>query len=90
VERLIDRATATCHTCRMDGQLAVVLVSTGGSVIVGLGGMWIATNQFGKRLDSVERRMERLEDTFNVFKKIVNGKLQALDNKVAKIMEKIK
>jgi hypothetical protein len=38
----------------MDNQLAVVLVSTGGSVIIGLlGAKWKAANQLGKRQDSL-------------------------------------
>jgi hypothetical protein len=81
----------------MDNQVITTIISTGGAVVVGLGGMWIATNQmgkrlddFGKRLDDFGRRVDRLEDSFNTFKDVVNSKLSALDLEIARILDKIK
>jgi len=74
----------------MDSAVIATLISTSGAVIVGLGGMWISTNQIGKRLDELVRRFERLEDEFRTFKEVVNGKLSTLDSELAKIMDKIK
>lgn len=82
----------------MDTSVITTLISTGGAVIVGLGGMWISTNQIGKRIDSLERsfekrmdslerRFERLEDEFRTFKELVTGKLTALDSDIAKLMD---
>jgi len=34
----------------MDNAIITTLISTSGAVIVGLGGMWISTNQIGKRI----------------------------------------
>jgi predicted RNA-binding protein with PIN domain len=47
----------------MENSLITTIISTSGAVIVGLGGMWISTNQVGKRIDDLSRRMERLEDS---------------------------
>ena len=53
----------------MDSAVITTIISTGGAVIVGLGGMWISTNQvgnrigdMGKRLDDMGKRIDRLED----------------------------
>jgi predicted RNA-binding protein with PIN domain len=73
----------------MDNQVITTSISTGGAVIVGLGGMWIATNQIGKRIDDVVKRLERLEDSFTVFKDVVNSKLSAIDLEIARILDKI-
>jgi hypothetical protein len=74
----------------VDNQLAVTIVSTGGAVIVGLGGMWIATHQLGKRMDDLTRRIDRLEDSFNTFKDVVNSKFAALDAAIGRILDRIK
>jgi hypothetical protein len=63
----------------MEPAVVTTLISTGGAVIVGLGGMWISTNQIGNRIGSLERRFERLEDEVRTFREMVNGKLAALD-----------
>ena len=83
----------------MTDQIITTLISTSGAVIVGLGGMWISTNQLGKRIDdlarrvdrvedSLSRRMERFEDELRTFKEIVSGKLAALDPELAKLMDR--
>jgi hypothetical protein len=73
----------------MDNQVATTIISTGGAVIVGLGGMWIATNQIGKRIDDVVKRLDRLEDSFTTFRDVVNSKLSAMDLEIARILDKI-
>lgn len=45
----------------MDSTVITTLISTSGAVLVGLGGMWISTNQLGKRLDDVVARLVRIE-----------------------------
>lgn len=65
----------------MTETLLTTVVSTGGSVIVGVAGMWIVNSQLAKRLD-------RLEDQFHSFKDVVNGKLSALDLEIAKLLDK--
>ena len=72
----------------MEPAVVTTLISTGGAVIVGLGGMWISTNQIGNRIGSLERRFERLEDELRMFKELVNGKLAALDLELAKLMDR--
>jgi len=83
----------------MTDQIITTLTSTSGAVIVGLGGMWISTNQLGKRIedlarrvdrveDSLSRRIERFEDEFRTFKEMVSGKLAALDLELAKLMDR--
>jgi len=73
----------------MDNQVITTIVSTGGAVIVGLGGMWIATNQIGKRIDDVVKRLDRLEDSFATFRDVMNSKLAAMDLEIARILDKI-
>lgn len=72
----------------MEPAVVTTLISTGGAVIVGLGGMWISTNQIGNRIGSIERRFERLEDELRTFKEVVNGKLSALDLGLARLMDR--
>ena len=81
----------------MDNAVITTIVSTGGSVIVGLGGMWIATNSLGARIGDIVKRMDRLEDKIGrvedqlaAFKDVVNGKLSALDLEIAKLLDKNK
>lgn len=71
----------------MEPAVVTTLISTGSAVIVGLGGMWISTNQIGNRIGSLERRFERLEDELRTFKEVVHGKLAALDLELAKLMD---
>jgi hypothetical protein len=73
----------------VDNQIITTIISTGGAVIVGLGGMWIATNQIGKRIDDVVKRLDRLEDAFTTFKDVMNSKLSAMDLEIARILDKI-
>lgn len=74
----------------MDHALLNTIVSTGGAVIVGLGGMWISTNQIGKRIDDIGRRLDRLEDQLNAFKDVVNSKFSALDLEISKLLDRSK
>jgi hypothetical protein len=57
----------------MDNAVITTIISTSGAVIVGLGGMWISTNQIGGRIGDLARRMDRLEDELRAFKNVVNG-----------------
>jgi flagellar capping protein FliD len=72
----------------MDNAVITTLISTSGAVIVGLGGMWIGTNQLGKRIDDVMRRLDRLEDRVERLQEMVNGKFAALDLEIAKLMDR--
>jgi hypothetical protein len=79
----------------MTDQIITTLISTGGAVIVGLGGMWISANQTGKRIDDlhirlgdVMKRLDRIEDELRTFKDVVAGKFAALDLELAKLMDK--
>lgn len=74
----------------MDTATINILISTSGSVIVGVAGMFITANQLGKRMDSLERRIDRLEDEFHAFKDVVMGKFAALDVEIAKLMDRNK
>ena len=72
----------------MDNAVITTLISTSGAVIVGLGGMWIGTNQLGKRIDDVMRRLDRLEDRVERLQEMVNGKFAALDLEIATLMDR--
>lgn len=72
----------------MEPAAVTTLISTGGAVIAGLGGMWISTNQIGNRIGSLERRFERLEAELRAFREVVNGKLAALDLELARLMDR--
>jgi predicted RNA-binding protein with PIN domain len=72
----------------MDTTLATTIVSTSGAVVVGLGGMWISTNQMGRRMDDIRQDLRDLRMEFNQFKDMVNGKFAALDLEIAKLMDK--
>jgi predicted RNA-binding protein with PIN domain len=85
----------------METSVITTIISTGGAVIVGLGGMWISTNQIGRRLDTLEtqlgkriddvaHRMDRLEDRFSAFQEVVNGKFRDLDTEIGKLLDKLK
>lgn len=62
----------------MDVNIITTIISTGGAVIVGLGGMWFSAHQLGRRMDdlvatvngrftSVERRLELIESDLKDF-----------------------
>jgi predicted RNA-binding protein with PIN domain len=85
----------------METSVTTTIISTGGAVLVGLGGMWISANQIGKRIDDLTTRVNRLEDRFAAelkdlrqelaaFKEVVNGKFRDLDSEIGKVMDKIK
>jgi hypothetical protein len=44
----------------VDNQVITTMISTGGAVIVGIAGMWISSNQLGKRIDDTHRRLDDL------------------------------
>jgi hypothetical protein len=73
----------------LDNQIITTIISTGGAVIVGLGDMWIATNQIGRRIDNVVKRLDRLEDGFTAFKEVVNWELSTIDLEIVGILDKI-
>ena len=73
----------------MDNQIITTIIRTDGAVIVGLGDMWIATNQIGRRIDNGVKRLDQLEDAFTWFKEVVNSKLSTIDLEVARILDKI-
>ena len=49
----------------MESAVITTIISTSAGVVTALGGMWIVTNQIGKRIDALARRMERLESKVN-------------------------
>jgi hypothetical protein len=61
------------------------MISTGGAVIVGIAGMWISTNQIGKRLDDFGRRLDRIEADIKEFYKL----LADLDKRVSRLEDKL-
>ena len=69
----------------MDNQVITTIVSTSGAVIVGIAGMWISTNQLGKRLDDLSRRMDRLEEDNKQFFQW----LGRIENRVSRIEDKL-
>ncbi|HEX4808323.1 MAG TPA: hypothetical protein VH325_05305 [Bryobacteraceae bacterium] len=84
----------------MDSALATTIVSSAGSVIVGVFGMFFTANQLGRRIDetnhNLNRRMDELNANvrefrtgFNVFRDAVNGKLATMDSEIAKLMDRI-
>jgi hypothetical protein len=84
--RLAKRRDIECELFKWLGRQHGV---TSGAVIVGLGGMWISTNQIGARIgDPTARRMDRVEDELRAFKDVVNGKLAAIDSDVARLMDR--
>jgi hypothetical protein len=73
----------------VDNQVITTIISTSGAVIVGLAGMWISTNQLGKRLDDMNRefgrRLERLEEDNKQFFQW----LGRIENRVTRIEDKL-
>lgn len=72
----------------MTGSVITAIVSTGGAVIVGLGGMWIGTQQIGKRMDDLARRFERFENDLRTVKNVVSGRLASLDTGLARLVDR--
>ena len=81
----------------MDNQVITTIISTGGAVIVGLGGMWITAHQLGKRMDDLRdglskriddlaARVTRLEGKFDTLME----KFYELDNRVSRIEDHLK
>ncbi|HEX4230356.1 MAG TPA: hypothetical protein VHZ07_16895 [Bryobacteraceae bacterium] len=79
--------------------MATAIVSSAGSVIVAIFGMFFTANQLGRRIDdtnqSLNRRIDELNanfrefrSEFNVFGDAVNGKLTTLDFEIAKLMDR--
>ncbi|HEX4809561.1 MAG TPA: hypothetical protein VH325_11565 [Bryobacteraceae bacterium] len=56
----------------MDAALATTLVSTAGSVIVGIFGMFFTANQIGRRIDDTNQNLRDFRTEFNTFKDTVN------------------
>jgi hypothetical protein len=85
----------------MDADLTVAIVAASASMVTGIFGMWINATQTGKRIDDlrVEFHAFRVEiraevklfrAEFATFKDVVNGKLQAIDFEIAKLMDRPK
>ena len=81
----------------METNLAVAIVAASASMATGMFGMWINASQTGKRIDDLrgdfkELRAEfkELRNEFSAFKEMVNGKLQAIDFEIAKLMDRSK
>ena len=79
----------------IDPNLATVIVSTGGSVLVGIFGMFFTANQLGRRIDDTNARISELRvdfrelrSEFYTFREVVNSKFAALDLEIAKLMDK--
>jgi hypothetical protein len=69
----------------VDNQVITTIISTGGAVIVGIAGMWISTGQISKRLDDLNRRIERLEEDNKQFFQW----LGRIENRVSRIEDKL-
>jgi predicted RNA-binding protein with PIN domain len=65
----------------VDTQVITTIVSTGGAVIVGLGGMWITAQQLGKRMDDLRDGLSKRMDDFS-------HRLDSLEAKVDILMQK--
>ena len=81
----------------MDTNLAMAIVAASASMATGMFGMWINASQTGKRIDDMGRRIDglrgdfkELRNEFSAFKEMVNGKLQAIDFEIAKLMDRPK
>jgi 16S rRNA C1402 N4-methylase RsmH len=85
----------------MDTNLAVAIVAAGASMVTGIFGMWINASQTGKRIDDlrvefhafrveIKSEVKELRTEFATFKDVVNGKLQAIDFEIAKLMDRPK
>lgn len=74
----------------MDSQIITTMVSTGGAVVVGLGGMWISTHQLGKRMDDVVVRLSALETKVDHRFDLLMAKFYELDNRVSRIEDHLK
>ncbi len=92
----VARAPIALKSAQVTDQIITTLINTSGAVIFGLGGMWISTNQLGKRIDDLARRVDRVEDGLSrrmerfegelrTFKEMVSGKL---DLELARLMER--
>jgi hypothetical protein len=69
----------------MSDTVTVAIVSASGSVVVSITALLLNFRLF----NSLERRIERLEDSFNTFKEMVNSKFAALDLEIGKIQDRI-
>ena len=69
----------------MNPQILITLISTSGAVIVGIAGMWISTQQLGKRLDDVVARILALERDM----KDLTGAVNDLDKRLIKVEIKL-
>jgi predicted RNA-binding protein with PIN domain len=69
----------------VDTQVITTIVSTGGAVIVGLGGMWITAQQLGKRMDDLRDGINKRVDDLRTH---LVGRLENLEAKVDILMQK--
>jgi predicted RNA-binding protein with PIN domain len=85
----------------VDSQVITTIVSTGGAVIVGLGGMWITAQQLGKRMDDlrdglnkriddISARVSALEAKVDHRFDLLMEKFYELDNRVSRIEDHLK
>jgi hypothetical protein len=74
----------------MDTNPAVAIVAASASMATGMFGMWINASQTGKRIDDLRGDFKELRAEFSAFKEMVNGKLQAIDFEIAKLMDRSK
>ncbi len=72
----------------MENATINILISTSGSVIVGIFGMFFTANQLGKRIDDLRTDFKELRTEFYTFKDVVNGKFAALDLDISKLMDR--
>jgi predicted RNA-binding protein with PIN domain len=89
------------HIRIVDSQVITTIVSTGGAVIVGLGGMWITAQQLGKRMDDLKdgltkriddiaARVSALEAKVDHRFDLLMEKFYELDNRVSRIEDHLK
>jgi 16S rRNA C1402 N4-methylase RsmH len=85
----------------MDTNLAVAIVAASASMLTGISGMWINASQTGKRIDDlrvefhafrveIKAEVKELRTELTTFRDMVNGKLQAIDFEIAKLMDRPK
>jgi len=72
----------------VDSATLNTIISTSGAVIVGIAGMYISSNQLGRRIDDLREDFRDMKAEFHTFKDVVNSKFAALDLEIAKLMDR--
>ena len=72
----------------MENATINILISTSGSVIFGIFGMFFTANQLGKRIDDLCTDFKEVRTEFYTFKGVVNGRFAALDLEISKLVDR--